>query len=135
MTASAEIALRASVRAALLADALLAAMVDTRIYDGPPRAAAMPYVSFGEVRLRDWSTGSDYGVEHVLTLDIWSLQPGMRETLAIADRLGAILQDAALTLDGHRLVDLRFVSLDTRREQNGRIAHGILRLRAVTELN
>ena len=133
MSASAEIALRAAARAALIADAGLAALVDTRIFDGPPRAALMPYVSFGDARLRDWSTSSDLGIEHLLAFDVWSLQPGMHEVLVIADLLSRVLQDTVLTLTDHRLVDLRFASLDTRREQNGRYARGMLRLRAVTE--
>ena len=133
MSASAEIALRKAVRACLGADAALAALVGARIYDGAPRTASMPYVTGGDARLRDWSTASDHGAEHLLTLEVWSAQPGAREALAIADLVSRLLDGAALTLDDHRLIDLRFVSLETRRDGNGRFARASLRLRAITE--
>ncbi len=56
-----------------------------------------------------------------------------RWALDIADRIVAVLDEAQLTLAGHSLVDLRFVALVTRREQNGRLARADVRFRATTE--
>jgi hypothetical protein len=68
-----------------------------------------------------------------MTLEIWSLQPGQGEVLKLADLLLTFLRSARLALEGFQLVDLRFVSFEARRESNGRLAKGRLRLRAVTE--
>jgi glutathionyl-hydroquinone reductase len=43
------------------------------------------------------------------------------------------LDDAALVITGHRLVNLRFTLADIRREADGRTYHAVVRFRAVTE--
>ena len=53
--------------------------------------------------------------------------------MLIAARVEALLHDAALTLDGHRLVNLRFEQAEARREAQGRFSRASLRFRAVTE--
>jgi hypothetical protein len=121
------------VRTALLADSLVAARLNQGLYDEAPRHAVFPYVCFGDVLLRDWSTGSDVGLEHQFMLDIWSAGPGSAETIEIADLIVDALARASLQPQGFAVTDLRFVSLETRRESNGRLARGRLRFRAVTE--
>jgi hypothetical protein len=127
------LALQQAVVTALAASAPLAAIVGTRIYDAPPRDAAFPYVSFGQLSVADWSTGTESGAEHQLTLDVWSREAGKRECYAILDAVTAALNDAALTLDGNALVNLRFQFADVRRDPDGITFHGVIRFRAVTE--
>ena len=133
MSVKAELALRSAIRSAALNNQALAAAVNGSFYDGAPRDAVFPFVTFGDVSLRDWSTGSDRGLEHQLTLEIWSLQPGHGEVLKLADQLQSFLQSASLTLQGFQLIDLRFLGFEARREANGRFAKGRLRFRAITE--
>ena len=133
MSVKAELALRSAIRTAALADATLAGAVNSSFFDGAPKDALFPFVAFGDVVLRDWSTGSDAGLEHQFTLDIWSSQPGNGETLKIADQILDFLGRAVLQLQGAQLIDLRFVSFEARRESNGRYAKGRLRFRAITE--
>lgn len=134
MSVSPVVALRKAMRAALLADpALNAALGAPAIYDEAPREAKPPYVTFGDALSRDWSTGADTGAEQFVVLNIWSTQRGLHQALDIADRVRALLIDAALTLDGHHLVNLRLVSIETKRDNNGRFARASLRLRATTE--
>ena len=97
------------------------------------REDAAPYLQFGDVSSRDWSTTSDAGAEHVLHLHVWSMQQGLKEALEIAADAQRILDDSALTLGGHRLVSIQYVSTESRREQSGRFARISLRFRAVTE--
>ena len=113
--------------------ALLALLGGPNVWDHVPRAAAYPYVTFGVSTNRDWSTGSEDGVEHVFTLHIWSAAAGRHEIDGIAFSIRAALHDAPMTLDGHRLVNLRLEFADARRETDNELYHGILRLRAVTE--
>jgi hypothetical protein len=134
MPTAASAALRAAVHDALAADSALSALLGgPKIYDEPPRAAVFPYVTLGEARIADWSTGSDAGAEHHLTLHAWSRQGGHREAHMIAGALLQALDDAPLALAGHRLVNFRFAVADIRREADGRTYHALVRFRAVTE--
>jgi hypothetical protein len=127
-------ALRAAIHDALIADGALSALLGgPKVYDEPPRAAAFPYVTLGEARVSDFSTGSEPGEEHQLTLHAWSRQGGHREAHLIAGALLQALDDAPLTLDDHRLVNLRFSVADVRREADGRTYHALVRFRAMTE--
>ena len=130
------LALRRAVRAALLADAALAAALGgAHVYDEAPPGAPTPRVAFSHVQARDWSAQESRGAEQILVLSVWSSARGTREALDIADRIVALLDEAPLALAGHRLIDLRFVALATRREQNGRYARADIRFRATTETN
>ena len=131
---SSAIALRAAIRDSLAADMPLTTMLGgAKIFDEPPRDAALPYVTLGEDVIADASTATEPGDEHALTLHVWSRQGGHREAHIIAGALLEALVDAPLSLDGHRLANLRFIVADVRREADGRTYHGIVRLRAMTE--
>ena len=134
MPTPASAALRAAVHDALAADAALTALLGgAKIYDEPPRAAAFPYVTLGETRIADYSTGSETGEEHQLTLHAWSRQGGHREAHLIAGALLAALDEAPLPLADNHLVNFRFSVADVRREADGRTYHALVRFRAVTE--
>jgi hypothetical protein len=134
MPTAASACLRAAVHDALIADAPLSSILGgAKIYDEPPRGAAFPYVTLGEARVSDFSTGSEPGEEHQLTLHAWSRQGGHREAHMIAGALLQALDDAPLELAGHRLVNFRFSLADVRREADGRTYHALVRFRAVTE--
>ena len=131
-TASA--ALRAAIHDTLSGDGALNALLGgPKIYDEPPRAAAFPYVTLGEARVSDFSTGTEPGEEHQITLHAWSRQGGHREAHLISGALLQALDDAPLTLADHRLVNLRFSVADVRREADGRTYHALVRFRAMTE--
>lgn len=130
---SADLALQKAVHAALSADAALAALIAARIYDNPPDDAGFPYLTLGENEMRDWSTGESRGAEHLLSLHAFSRRGGRREAKEILAAVGARLHDAALTLEGHALVNLRLRDSETRREPDGTTWRGTIRFRAVTE--
>ncbi len=127
-------ALQRAVFAALKDDAqLVAAIGGERIYDDVPRDAVFPYVTFGQTQVRDWSTGSEDGNEHLFSLHVWSREAGRREVHDLLGHLVAALHDKALALDGFRLVNLRHEFSETRREADGETFRGLVRYRAVTE--
>jgi hypothetical protein len=127
-------ALRAAIHDALSEDGALNALLGgPKIYDEPPAGAAFPYVTLGEARIADFSAGEDDGEEHQLTLHGWSRQGGHREAHMISGAMLNALDDAALPLTGHRLINLRFATADVRREADGRTYHAAVRFRAVTE--
>jgi hypothetical protein len=134
MSASPVVALRKAIRAHLIADAaLVAALGGPKFFDEAPRSAEAPYALFAETQMRDWSADQSRGAEQFLALAIVSTQRGLSAALGVAQKLVDLLDEAPLSLDGHRLIDLRFVSLETRRDQSGRFACVTLRFRATTE--
>ncbi len=134
MPTAASAALRAAVHDALTADAALSAVLGgPKIYDEPPRAAAFPYVTLGEARIADFSAGGERGEEHQLTLHAWSREGGHKQAHVIAGALLQALDDAALALADHHLINFRFAVADVRREADGRTYHALVRFRAVTE--
>ena len=130
---SAALALQKAIHAALVADDGVGALIGDRIYDVAPRNVVFPYATIGRTTLTDWSSGTEDGAEHRLMLDVWSRQGGKSECHAIAAAIVAVTHDAALALDGHALVNLRFETADTARDPDGITFHGVLRFRAVTE--
>jgi hypothetical protein len=120
--------------AALAADASLTALVGSgAIHDHAPQNAGFPFVVIDQVRVNDWSTGTERGSEHLLMLHVWSRYEGKREAYEIADAIRAVLDEAELALDSNRLINLRHQFSDLKRDPDGETYHGVLRFRAVTE--
>ena len=131
---SASWALQQSVFATLTADSQINALLGApRIFDDVPQKSEFPYLTLGQSSVRDWSTGTERGDEHILTLHVWSRANGRKQTHEIMGALKSALHDRSLTLNGHRLINLRHEFSDARRDPEGDIYHGIVRLRAVTE--
>jgi hypothetical protein len=127
-------ALQKSIYETLAIDAgVIGLLGSSRIYDDAPQRSAFPYITLGQSTLRDWSTGSEDGDEHLLTVHVWSRAEGRKEAHEIMQALREALHERALSLEGHRLVNLRHELSEARREADGETYHGIVRLRAVTE--
>ena len=131
---SAANALLAAIHARLSADPALAALVGPDgIRDRLLSRPALPCIVFGEVETRDYSTATELGQEHRLTLEVWSEAMGRREAGEIAERVRVLLHDAALVLDDAVLVSLSHERTRARRQVNSKLFLARLRFRAVTE--
>lgn len=120
--------------ASLIADTALTDLLGgPRVYDDVPRGAELPYITFGQSTVRDWSTGTDTGHEHLFTLHVWTRVNGERIAHQIMSAVCDRLHDAALTLAGFKLVNLRHEFSDSFRDGDGETIHGVVRYRAVTE--
>jgi hypothetical protein len=132
--ASAAWELQRAIYAALVADTALTALLGgAHVYDDVPRGAALPYVTLGPSTVRDWSTGSEEGSEHFVSLNVWSRVAGEREVHAIMSAVRDALHEAALAVGGHRLVNLRHESSEAGRQSDGETYRGTVRFRAVLE--
>ncbi|MCZ7595261.1 MAG: DUF3168 domain-containing protein [Hyphomicrobium sp.] len=132
--ASASWVLQQAIYQALTNDGPLVALLGAaRVWDDVPERAAFPYVTFAAGTERDWSTGGEAGAEHAVTLHVFSRAGGRKEAQEIIAALRAVLHEAALTLTGQRLINLRHEASDVRRDADGETYHGIVRFRAVTE--
>jgi hypothetical protein len=88
-------------------------------------------VLFDTIETRDWSTADQKAHEHVVGLTVRT--PSRSRALAqqILDEIEAVLDGAALTIAGHRLVNLRLVFWSVTRQ--GESFGASLRFRAATE--
>ncbi|KQT54249.1 hypothetical protein ASG43_01070 [Aureimonas sp. Leaf454] len=130
--ASAE--LQTSIYQTLSADpGLLKLLGGPKIFDHVPERAPFPYLTLGRTTVVDWSTGTEDGSEHILTLHVWAKGGGKQATYQIMDQVSNKLHDQHLSLDGHHLVNLQLQFAEARLEPDSATYHGILRFRAVTE--
>jgi hypothetical protein len=130
---NASFALQSSVFAALMADETVQALLSTRVFDAVPRDAAFPYAVLGDGKETNFDTATEEGSEHVFTITVWSRNGGHKEAKSIADAIRFVLNNATLSLDGHALVDLRFLDCAYARSTDGETYSAVLRFRAVTE--
>ncbi|MBV9989674.1 MAG: DUF3168 domain-containing protein [Alphaproteobacteria bacterium] len=102
-----------------------------RVFDAPPRSAAFPYCVIGDDRMADWSTATEAGSEHALSLHLWSRAPGHKEAKLAAETLRLALDGAALDVTGQALIGIRHLTTDFT--QDGESVHAVLKFRAVLE--
>ncbi|MBX9759146.1 MAG: DUF3168 domain-containing protein [Beijerinckiaceae bacterium] len=134
MAFSSEILLRKSIRDQLVASPqLLARLGGPHVYDEAPRGKAAPYIVFTQGEMRDWSTMTETGAEHLIVLEVWSQKPGAREALEIAGLVADLLHEAALPMATARCVHARISSVETLRQNANRFVRARIRLRALVE--
>ena len=130
---NASLALQSAVFAALSADETMQSLVGTRIYDAVPLNPTFPYAVFGDGKETNADTATEEGSEHVFTVAAWSQGGGHQESKSIADAVRFRLNNVTLSLDGHALVDLRFLDCEYARQTDGQTYSATLRFRAMTE--
>ena len=135
MSASSTIALRNALRNTLLNDSALASRLGGpgKVYDEAPRGAETPYLAFGGVRTRDWSTSSDNGCEHTIDLEVWTKHHGVVECLEIAALVEQALEASPPSPPGYNLVLLRHESTETSRRDRGKLTMARMRYRVLTD--
>ncbi|PYE28778.1 uncharacterized protein DUF3168 [Rhizobium sp. PP-CC-3A-592] len=127
-------ALQAAVFATLSGDAaLLALLGDGGIHDRLLERAEHPYLRLAGIESSDWSTASEPGEEHAMTIEVRGAEGGNRVVQDIAGRVRALLHDAGLSLADHHLVNLRHEGTRTARDGAARGHVAVMRFRAVTE--
>jgi hypothetical protein len=104
-----------------------------RIYDHAPQGVAFPFITLGQSVVRDWSTGTEDGAEHELTLHVWSRTGGKKQVQEIIGAIKAALHDQPLMLADHHLINLRHEFSEARLDPDGDTFHGSVRYRAVIE--
>ncbi len=126
--------LQKAVYQTLAADAALQAEIGdpARIFDDPPPDALFPYLTLGEAHASDWK-GVEGGLEHDVKLYVFSRYAGRREVKRILGAVYDALHEAALTVTGHDLINIRFVFADAFRRSDGETYQGVARFRAVTQ--
>ena len=133
---SAALSLQTAMRAALVADSTLTRLLGgAHVFDEVPRGAKPPHVTFEQAETRDWSTATEAGQEHFIQLQVTTAERGRGQAQAVCDRIATLLDNAALTLAGHTLVNLRLVFWSVARSRSDTTFGATLRFRAATEPN
>jgi hypothetical protein len=130
---SASWALQQAVFATMSTSEAVRDIAGERVFDAVPRGAAFPYIVVGDASETNASTATEEASEHSLEIRVWSRGGGTREIKLVAEAVREALDGAELTLDGHALIDVRFVSADFARESDGETYRAVMRFRAVTE--
>lgn len=133
MTADSQWPVHQAVYQALVDSAGVGALIGDRIYDEVPQGAAtFPYVVIGEATALPFDGQTLDGMEQTLTLHIWSRYPGQKEAKQIMAAVAAALDDRALSVSGHTLVNLRFEFSEVFTDEDRKTRHGVQRYRIVT---
>lgn len=127
--------LQKAVRAALLSDAAVAAVVGTRVRDGRPLDDGTAQITFGP---------SDYVLEDLdcidmrvetMQLDCWvrDSSKALHPARALIDKVKAVLHGAELALDTHALASLRVIGARAFMDADGLTGHGVVTVEAEIE--
>lgn len=105
--------------------------VNIPVYDDVPQQSNYPYVQIGEETSANNGTKTLDGVEHTLTMHIWSQYRGRREIKTIMKSVYDLLHNTAISVSGASLVNVRQEFSTTLSENDGITRHGVIRFRAV----
>ena len=136
MTADSQLAVQAAVVAALRADSSLTGLLAegaASVLDHVPQSTPFPYLVVGESASKAFDTKTEEGMEQLVTLHSWSTYSGMAEIKDIMAAVVAALDRASLTVIGHDLVDISFLSSEAMLDEDGVTRHGLQRFRVLTE--
>lgn len=132
-------ALKAAVRAALLADSYLnSTLVGTKIVDDAPAGQATPYISI-DTRSNDWSTSTEDGQEILLDLNVWTQaasqtpETGLGRDIMAAVRRALHTASLSLAAPFHSMLIRVENMIGPYRDPDGTTMHGVVSIRALSD--
>lgn len=116
----------------------VALFVGGRIYDAPLPAEAETdpgalYITIGDESVADWSTGSDRGAVHDLTIAVHAPRRGFAEAKQAAGAISDALLNGQVAMSRGRAVQVRFLGARTRREEGDALRRVEMRFRVTVE--
>jgi len=119
-------------------DAGVATLVGGRVYDAPPPpdAEADPegiYVTIGDESAQDWSTATDHGAAHLLTIAVHAPRRGFAEAKQAAGAISDAMLGGGIAMSRGRAVQVRFVDARTRRGEGDALRRVDMRFRITVE--
>jgi len=127
-------ALQGAIKARLLADREIAAIVSDRVYDRIQNSPTFPYISFGEIQVLPELAEETDAARTYVTLNVWDRFKSSAATKALAKLIVASLHDAAdLSIDGSVV---QSVLLDQSRsfpDPDGLTMHSVLTFNILTD--
>lgn len=131
---SAAAALQQAIYLKLAGDATLTALIGSDgLHDHLHASARRPCIHIAAIDSREAGTASEAGEEHLVTLTVMTGEGGNLPAQQIAARMRALLDDAALDLDGFALISLFHRRTRTGRDARAKGHVADMLFRAVTE--
>lgn len=131
---TAALALQKAMIQALLASAELSALIGPdRVHDDVPPGAKPPYLVLDATSLRPQGGTAADGMEHVVSLALWSAAKGRSQALRSCDAVQLCLGEIVAIDPPHHLVTLEFVSAQLSRQPGTGLYQAQLQFRAFTE--
>jgi hypothetical protein len=130
------LAIQKGLRARLVSNAGVTAIVSTRVYDEPPQAVTFPYLRFDQITANAFDTDSTLGSVVDITIEANSRSASGRvEAVQIVEAVRAALhrQEANVTVTGFTLVELIFQTYSVTRDTDGRGYTAVIALQALLE--
>ena len=126
MSNSFALALQKVIRAALVADSGVTALVSARIYDEPPQNVTYPFVRFGDIQPRSMDTDGTTGAEVTFNVEAYSQTTGRVEATQIAEAVRNALHrsEGCVTLFCINIKELRCETYVINRDRQGRGHNG-----------
>ncbi len=132
MAALSHYPLQKAVMARLNADTSLNALVKG-CFDRPAQGQAYPYVTWQESAASDASVLGSSRTRLRFTLNAWSREGGRRQAEQVVERLYQLLHGAAMAVDGHSLIDMRYLSSEIALLADGWTYVGAIRFEAMMQ--
>ena len=130
------LAMQKGLRAALAANAGVAALVGARIYDEPPQNVVFPYLRMVDINPDAFDTDTTEGAEISISVEAYSRSASGRvEAAQMAEAVRAALhrQETSLTVSGFTLVELIFQTFNVTRDADGRGYTAVIVFQATLE--
>lgn len=130
------LALQKGIRAALVADAGVAALISARVYDEPPQDVAFPYARFGSIEPSAFDTDTTEGAIVTIGIEAHSRSASGRvEAVRIAEAIKKALhrKESSVSVAGHNLVELIFQTYSATRDDEGRGYTAVVLFQAMLE--
>jgi hypothetical protein len=130
------LAMQKGLRAALAANAGVAALVGARIYDEPPQNVVFPYLRMVDIDPTAFDTDTTEGAEISISVEAYSRSASGRvEAAQMAEAVRAALhrQETSLTVSGFTLVELIFQTFNVTRDADGRGYTAVIVFQATLE--
>ena len=105
------------------------------VFDETPRGEPPLYVAFNGIETRDWSVVDQKAHEHFVIIEVVTNSKSRALAQAIGDAIEVALDNANLTLTGHKLINLRAIFWTVSRSKSSDTFGVTLRFRAATEPN
>lgn len=135
--------LQAAVVPQLTADAALAALIGDRVYDDVPPNRVFPYVSLGPVQaIQEDTDDCICAYEVTLQMDVWArgttvngngYEAARPQMERVAGTLRQALHGKPLTLESHRLIQIRHADTLYLRDPDGLTGHAAVTFRALVD--
>ncbi|MGC0224926.1 DUF3168 domain-containing protein [Pseudooceanicola nitratireducens] len=131
---SASVELQTLIYQTLVADPVVGALVDDRIYDGRPDTGGFPCVTFGASDYVEEDSQCITARVETINLDVWARSQGkLRPCKEICDAVKDALHEADLSMALNALVRIEVTGVRVFVDEDGLTAHGVVTVEADIE--